>query len=67
MYNHSKYATHDIIGSEEILKNFTPEELRAYYNDFYRPDLQAVIVVGDVDAAKIEAEISVFSTRSRSE
>ena len=57
VYNHSKYATHDIIGSEEILKNFTPEELRAYYNDFYRPDLQAVIVVGDVDAAKIEAEI----------
>ena len=57
VYNHSKYATHDSIGSEEILKNFTPEELRAYYNDFYRPDLQAVIVVGDVDAAKIEAEI----------
>lgn len=57
VYNHSKYATHDIIGSEEILKNFTPEELRAYYNDFYRPNLQAVIVVGDVDAAKIEAEI----------
>ena len=57
VYNHSKYATHDIIGSEEILKNFTPEELRAYYNDFYRPVLKAVIVVGDVDAAKIEAEI----------
>lgn len=57
VYNNSKYATHDVIGSEEILKNFTPQELRDYYNDFYRPDLQAVIIVGDVDAAKTEAEI----------
>ena len=57
VFNHSKYATHNVIGSEEILKNFTPQELRDYYNDFYRPDLQAVIIVGDVDAAKTEAEI----------
>lgn len=57
VFNNSKYATHNVIGSEEILQNFTPEELRAYYNDFYRPDLQAVVVVGDVDAARIETGI----------
>lgn len=57
VYNHSKYATRNVIGSEEIIQNFTPQELRDYYNDFYRPDLQAVIVVGDVDATKIETEI----------
>lgn len=57
VFNHSKYATRNIIGSEEIIQNFTPDELRAYYKDFYRPDQQAVIVVGDVDAAKMEADI----------
>ena len=57
VFNNSKYATRNVIGSEKIINNFTPEELRAYYNDFYRPDLQAVIVVGDIDAAKIETEI----------
>ena len=57
VFNNSKYATRNVMGSEKIINNFTPEELRAYYNDFYRPDLQAVIVVGDIDAAKIETEI----------
>lgn len=57
VFNDSKYAKRNVIGSEEIIQNFTPEELRAYYKDFYRPDQQAVIVVGDVDAAQIEAKI----------
>lgn len=57
VYNHSKYATHNIIGSVEVLSSFTPEELRAYYRDFYRPDLQAVIVIGDIDAKEVQAEV----------
>lgn len=57
IYNHSKYATHNVIGTVEVLSNFTPEELRAYYRDFYRPDLQAVIVIGDVDVKRVMAEI----------
>lgn len=57
IFNHSKYAVHNVIGTLDVLKNFTPAELRAYYHDYYRPDLQAVIVVGDVDVARIEAEI----------
>ena len=57
IFNHSKYATRDVIGTVEVLNNFTPEELRAYYRDFYRPDQQAVIIVGDVDAVKVETEI----------
>lgn len=60
VFNHSKYATRNIIGSEEIIQNFTPDELRAYYKDFYRPDQQAVIVVGDVDAAKMERTPETF-------
>lgn len=57
IFNHSKYAVHNVIGTPEVLKNFTPAELRAYYHDFYRPDLQAVIVVGDVNVDTVEAEI----------
>ncbi len=57
MYNGSKYATHDVIGTVEVLTSFTPEDIRAYYNDFYRPDQQAVIVVGDIDVIGIEREI----------
>ena len=45
LYNHSKYATHDVIGTPEVLNHFTADEVRAYYHDFYRPDQQAVIVL----------------------
>ena len=57
LLNHSKYATHDVIGKDEVLGNFTPKELRAYYQDFYRPDQQAVIIVGDVNVENMEKEI----------
>lgn len=57
VYNGSKYAIHNTIGLEEVIKNSTPAELQAYYMDFYRPDQQAVVVVGDIDVAHIEQEI----------
>ena len=57
LYNGSKYAVHDIIGSVEVVQNFTPEQLRNYYNDFYRPDQQAVIIIGDVDVERVEATV----------
>lgn len=57
LYNHSKYATHDVIGTPEVLNNFTAEEVRAYYHDFYRPDQQAVIILGDVNPDAVEAEV----------
>ncbi|KIO45488.1 M16 family metallopeptidase [Sanguibacteroides justesenii] len=57
VFNGSRYATRNVIGTVEVLENFTPAELRAYYHDFYRPDLQAVIVIGDVDPVRIEREI----------
>ncbi len=54
LYNYTKYADHDVIGPENILKTFTPEHIRDFYNKWYRPDLQAVIIVGDFDAAEME-------------
>lgn len=56
-YGDSKYATCNIIGSEETLKTFTPETIKNYYETWYRPDLQALIVVGDIDVDQIYDKI----------
>jgi zinc protease len=45
------YAERLPIGKDEVLKTFKPAVLRSFYKDWYRPDLQAVIVVGDIDSA----------------
>ncbi len=47
----SLYAERLPIGKDEILKGFKPDAIRRYYKDWYRPDLQAVMVVGDIDTA----------------
>lgn len=57
LYNHSKYVTHNTIGDPEIIAHCSPQDIRDYYHDYYRPDQQAVIVVGDVDVKRVEAEI----------
>lgn len=57
IYNHTKYADHLIIGTEEILKNFKPEEIKAFYNEWYRPDLQAIAIVGDFDPDTVEKKV----------
>ncbi|BAO56405.1 M16 family metallopeptidase [Nonlabens marinus] len=53
----SKYAERLPIGKDEILKNFEPEVLKRFYNDWYRPDLMAVVAVGDLDPAVLEQKI----------
>ncbi|MEI8278772.1 MAG: insulinase family protein [Bacteroidota bacterium] len=47
----SKYAQRLPIGKDDILKHFKYEKIRAFYHDWYRPDLQAVAIVGDIDTA----------------
>ncbi len=50
------------IGLMEIVDNFKPEVLRAYYEKWYRPDLQAIIVVGDLDVERtVESIKKMFS------
>ena len=56
MYN-SRYADRLPIGTKEVLENFTYEDLRRFYKDWYRPDLMAVVAVGDVDVAILEEKI----------
>ena len=60
LYKDSKYATCNIIGTKENLETFKPEELVNFYQTWYRPDLQAVIVVGDIDVDYVEGKIKEY-------
>ncbi len=53
----SKYATRLPIGELEIIENAPPEALRRFRDDWYRPDLQAVIVVGDFDQEEMVQQV----------
>ena len=55
-YN-SRYADRLPIGKKEILQNFKPEALRRFHKDWYRPDLMALVVVGDVNVDEMEQKI----------
>ena len=57
LYYESKYAERLPIGKPEILKSFKPERLRAFYTKWYRPDRMALVAVGDVTVAEIEAMV----------
>lgn len=62
MYKGSKYAERDVIGDINVINNFKHQELVDYYHKWYRPDLQSIIIVGDVDVDKVEAKIkSLFA------
>lgn len=56
-YQGSKYAERLPIGKIEILQSFSHAALKRFYKDWYRPDLQAVIVVGDIDVSDMEQKI----------
>jgi zinc protease len=57
LFNGSKYAERLPIGKEPILKNFKYDAIERFYKDWYRPDLMAVVVVGDIETAEAEAMI----------
>ena len=57
MYPNSPYGARLPIGTKEVIANFSYQELRDYYEKWYRPDLQGLIVVGDIDVDAIEARI----------
>ena len=53
----SRYADRLPIGKPEILQSFKPERLKQFYADWYRPDLMAVVAVGDFDGAAVEGMV----------
>src|SRR5687767_5515365 len=54
LFEGSKYGDRLPIGKDEILKNFKYETIKRFYKDWYRPDLMAVIVVGDIEVAEAD-------------
>lgn len=62
MYPGSKYGYRLPIGTMEVVDNFPPQALRDYYEAWYRPDQQGIVVVGDIDVDRIENKIKeIFS------
>ena len=57
LFGSSLYASRAPIGRTEVIENAPVESLRAYYERWYRPDLMAVVAVGDFDVETIEAKI----------
>jgi zinc protease len=57
IYKGSKYAIRNVIGDTAILKHFKYETIKNFYHKWYRPDLQALIIVGDFDENVVEARI----------
>jgi len=59
-YAGSKYAERLPIGKDSILKTFPYSAIKRYYKEWYRPNLMAVIVVGDIDPAKAETYVKNY-------
>ncbi|SKC95642.1 Predicted Zn-dependent peptidase [Chitinophaga ginsengisegetis] len=60
--NQSRYAERLPIGTDMVLKNFTRKDLVQFHRNWYRPDLQALIVVGDIDVDQMEKTVrSMFA------
>lgn len=60
LFKDSKYAYRLPIGTMEVVDNFPYQTLRDYYEKWYRPDLQGILVVGDIDVAQVEAKIKTL-------
>lgn len=63
VYNHAGYATHNVIGSQKILETFQQKQVKQFYDKWYRPNMQFIAVIGDVDVDQMEKNIqTVFKT-----
>ena len=63
VYNHAGYATHNVIGSQKILETFQQKQVKQFYDKWYRPNMQFIAIIGDVDVDQMEKNIqTVFKT-----
>lgn len=53
----SQYANRLPIGKKDVLENFKPDVIRQFHKDWYRPDLMAIVVVGDINVDEVEKKI----------
>lgn len=57
LYPGSRYGYRLPIGTMDVVLNFPPDVLRAYYKKWYRPNLQGIVIVGDVNVDEVEGKI----------
>lgn len=68
VFKDSKYAIHDVIGDIHAIDTFHYDVVKRFYADWYRPDLEAIIAVGDFNAKEMEKKIKdLFSTIPKSD
>jgi zinc protease len=60
LLNNSHYSKRLPIGTEEVVTKSDPDLLRQFHKDWYRPDLQAIIIVGDIDVKEMEASVKTL-------
>ncbi|MGB5989121.1 MAG: insulinase family protein [Marinifilaceae bacterium] len=63
LFKGSKWAERDVIGDLNIIKNFKYKTIRDFYHDWYRTDLQAIAIVGDIDVDVIEAKVKALFSK----
>ncbi len=60
LYPGDKYADCMPIGSIDVINNFPYKDIRDYYHKWYRPDLQGIVIVGDIDVDAVEAKLKAL-------
>ena len=60
LYSGTPYATRSVIGDTSIINNFTQKDILDFYHDWYRPNLQAIVIVGDFEVNKIENKVKAL-------
>lgn len=67
IYNNSAYSFRNTIGSEEGLKSYSAKDIQAFYNEWYKPELQSVMIIGDIKPEEYEAKlIKLFTAKGKS-
>lgn len=57
VYNQSRYAHRNVIGTQTRLQTFTTKDVQRFYDKWYRPNLQYIAVIGDIDLDEVEKQI----------
>ena len=60
VYNNSQYAARNVIGPLRSLETLTAKDVQRFYRTWYRPDLQCVVIVGDIDPEVYEAKVKAM-------
>lgn len=63
LLNDSKYGKRNVIGDLSIIQNFKPETIKEFYHDWYRSDLQCIVVAGDIDVKKVEKKVKALFSK----